>query len=110
VRPKPGGGAMRVTVTLVRAGEPIDRGSLTLETGLDEGVELTLSARGQDYALLAGDGRGEPSLVATIDGRILDPFSAGGFLGVWIGAYATSWGAETDSVVRLDSVEYRALS
>lgn len=105
-----GGGdadAVRITATLVRAGAAHVHGEILLAGSLSGGIELTLSARGQDYALLAGGGAEHPIMVATVDGRSLDSFSAGGFLGLWLGAYATSWGAQTESVLRVDRVEYR---
>ncbi|MBW8764216.1 MAG: family 43 glycosylhydrolase [Microbacterium sp.] len=104
-----GGGeadAARITATLVRAGGSAEQGTITLTGPLAEGVELTCRARGQDYELLAGVEGSQPLRVATVDGTSLDSFSSGGFLGLWLGAYATSVAAETDSVVRVARVEY----
>jgi len=106
-----GGGeadAARVTLTLVRRGETVELGVATLEGSLADGVELACRARGQDYELLAGTRANPPRRVATIDGRSLDSFSSGGFLGLWLGVYATSSGQETESVLRVGNVQYRA--
>lgn len=72
----------------------------------DEPVTLTVRARGQDYALLAEAAGGEPVQVAVVDGRTLDSVSAGGFVGLWIGVFATSEGAPSDTVVHLEQLEY----
>jgi alpha-N-arabinofuranosidase len=104
-----GGGeadAARITATLVRAGESMEQGAIVLEASPADGVELLCRARGQDYELLAAVEGCPPMRVATIDGRSLDSFSSGGFLGLWLGAYATSRGTSTDSVVRVESVAY----
>jgi xylan 1,4-beta-xylosidase len=71
-------------------------------------VRLTLSARGQDYRLGYAVGGVERDLV-TVDGRILDPASAGSFVGVWIGLYATSNGRPTRSRAHVDWFEYLPL-
>jgi len=64
--------------TLTRSGR-----ATPLGTG-PAGTTLALRTHGQDYTLLV-DG----TEVATADGRSLDSVSAGGFLGLWIGPYAT---------------------
>lgn len=106
-----GGGdpdAVHLTVSLLRAGEAVEQGEeVVLDRSLADGVELTLSARGQGYALFAGAAGSRPLPVATIDGRSLDSFSTGGFVGLWIGAYATSAGVVSDSVLRIEKAEYR---
>jgi alpha-N-arabinofuranosidase len=72
----------------------------------DGPVVLAVRARGQDYALLAGTGGDEPSMVATCDGRTLDSVATGGFLGLWIGVYATSNRRPTTTTVEVESVDY----
>ena len=71
----------------------------------DGPVVLSVRARGQDYALLADDGTGERT-VTTLDGRLLDSVTTGGFLGLWIGVYATSNGRPTTSTVEVERFEY----
>lgn len=81
-------------------------GELKLAGGADEPVTLTVAARGQDYALLAGVADAEPQLVATADGRTLDSVATGGFLGLWIGVYATSNGRPTSTTAHVRRFEY----
>jgi alpha-N-arabinofuranosidase len=66
-----------------------------------EEVELSLRGRGYDYALRCGD----VGMIGA-DGRELDASATGGFLGLWIGAYATSTGADPRGEVRLARFEY----
>lgn len=70
------------------------------------GVRLSLHARGQDYALLVAAEGHDPVQVAVVDGRTLDSVSAGGFLGLWIGPYASSNGRPSTTVAHVDRVEY----
>ncbi|GAA1808325.1 glycoside hydrolase family 43 protein [Nesterenkonia flava] len=65
-------------------------------------VRLGISAREQDYALSI-DGEH----IAAVDGRVLDTVSTGGFLGLWVGVFATSDGAPTNSTITLERFEYR---
>jgi len=44
--------------------------------------------------------------VALADGRMLDSVATGGFLGLWMGIYATSSGRPTGTVVEVESFEY----
>jgi alpha-N-arabinofuranosidase len=44
--------------------------------------------------------------VAVADGRQLDSVAAGGFIGLLLGMYGTSNGAESTTVVEIESVEY----
>ena len=74
--------------------------------GADDVVTLTVRARGQDYTLLAASAASEPVEVATVDGRTLDSVSAGGFVGLWIGVYATSDGAPSDTIAHVEQLEY----
>jgi xylan 1,4-beta-xylosidase len=95
----------RVVAVHRRAGTESVLGELSLAEG--EGpVTLIVRARGQDYALLAGDGDAEPSTVAVADGRTLDSVATGGFLGVWIGMYATSNGRPTSTTAHMERFEY----
>ncbi len=72
-----------------------------------EPVQLGLRIRGQDYGLLLVRGDTE-TLIATVDGRALDSVATGGFLGLWLGVYATSNGLPTSTVVDLEAFEYRS--
>lgn len=98
-------GERRAVAVLRRGGVESVLGELPV-AGTDGPVTLVVSARGQDYALLAGAGDSEPATVATADGRVLDSVSTGGFLGLWIGVYATSNGRPTTSVVHVHRFDY----
>lgn len=69
-------------------------------------VVLMVSARGQDYGLVVEQAGRPPVTVAVADGRWLDSVTTGGFLGLWIGVYATSRGRESTSSVHVERVEY----
>ena len=69
-------------------------------------MTLTVCARGQDYSLFAGVAGDDPSPVAVVDGRTLDSVATGGFLGLWIGVYATSNGRPTTTVAQVEVFEY----
>lgn len=94
----------RVVAVQRRGGVESTLGELPL--GAEGPVALVVRARGQDYALLAGEGEGEPVLVATVDGRALDSVATGGFLGLWIGVYATSNGRPTTTTAHVERFEY----
>ncbi|MFB7842986.1 family 43 glycosylhydrolase [Microbacterium sp. NPDC056052] len=64
-------------------------------------VEFVLSGRGYDYVF-----RHEGVELVTADGRELDASATGGFLGLWLGAYATSAGADPRGEVRVTRFEY----
>jgi alpha-N-arabinofuranosidase len=111
----PGAGrGRRVVVVHREGGVETTVGEVTLDGALGDEVpvRLSLRARGQDYAFLASlaghaVGDGEPVTVAVVDGRRLDSVSTGGFLGLWIGAYATSNGRPTTTTAHLESFVYR---
>ena len=94
----------RVVAVHRQAGVETTLGELAL--GAAGPVTLTVSARGQDYSLLASSGVGEPATVAMVDGRSLDSVTTGGFLGLWIGVYATSNGRPTATIAHVDLFEY----
>jgi xylan 1,4-beta-xylosidase len=96
----------RVVAVHRRAGVETTLGELSLPDGAQERVTLTVSARGQGYSLLAGVAGDEPSTVAVVDGRTLDSVATGGFLGLWIGVYATSNGRPTTTVAHVELFEY----
>ena len=99
----------RAVVVHRRAGEDTTLGEVALPGAVVDGVTLGLSARGQDYALLAEVEGHEPVTVAVADGRTLDSVATGGFLGLWVGVYATSNGRPTTTVVDVERVEYLPL-
>ena len=101
-----GGDGRRVLAVHRRGGVETSLGELSLADPADASVTLTVSARGQVYALLAGPAGEEPATVAVLDGRTLDSVATGGFLGLWIGAYATSNGRPTTTVARVEAFEY----
>ncbi|WP_300267013.1 glycoside hydrolase family 43 protein [Microbacterium sp.] len=66
-----------------------------------DSVRLGVRARAYDYALLAG---GE--VLHTVDGRELDASSTGGFLGLWLGVFATSHSQAPRGSVGIRSFRY----
>ncbi|MBB2923515.1 hypothetical protein FHR80_002440 [Cellulomonas cellasea] len=106
-----GGRTRDVVAVHRRGGVDHERGRVTLAAGPDEPLVLTISARGQDYALTAaragaaGSG-GDGQVVAVVDGRELDTVATGGFVGLWLGVYGTSNGRPTSTSVTVHTVEY----
>ena len=102
------GGSDGVLVRAVhrRAGSDVLLGELALAA--TDTVRLGIRARGPRYELCVRVGDRDVT-VATADARTLDSVATGGFLGLWLGAYATSNGARTNSVVRVTDVTYRPL-
>ena len=124
----------RVRAVHRRGGEDRVLGEATVPGRAGDPVVLAVSARGQDYALLAGvpdaagpsglaaradpvdpsdpsdragaPGTGGLAVVAVADGRTLDSVATGGFLGLWIGVHATSNGAPTGTVAHVERFEY----
>lgn len=93
----PGAGGLRVRAAHRRSGTETVLGEVPVDAGADGAVRLALRARGQDYAL-AVVGASEAT-VAVADGRTLDTVATGGFLGLWIGVYATSNGRPSEATV-----------
>ncbi|MCL1800753.1 MAG: glycoside hydrolase family 43 protein [Promicromonosporaceae bacterium] len=58
----------------------------------ENAVKLGLRIREQDYRCVFISNDGAEQTVGTINGRTLDTASAGGFIGLWLGIYATSNG------------------
>ncbi|MFI2754927.1 family 43 glycosylhydrolase [Cellulomonas sp. P22] len=81
-------------------------GEAVLPGDVADPVTLTVSARGQDYSLLVEAPGAEPVLAAVADGRTLDSVATGGFLGLWIGVYATSNGRPTTTTAHFERFEY----
>lgn len=100
-----GGDRRRVRAVRVDGDVRTVLGEVDLQGGAGR-ITLTVAARGQDYALLVQEDGRDPVPVATADGRWLDTVATGGFLGLWLGVYATSAGRPTSSVLRVERVEY----
>lgn len=66
-----------------------------------ESVRLTIRARRYSYELI-----GEGTVLGTADGRELDAASTGGFLGLWLGVFATSHGRPPRGSVRVHDFQY----
>ena len=93
------GGGLRLSSDRCRGGE-LQHRDLGPVPETDE-VEFSLRGRGYEYAL----GHAGADAVAA-DGRELDASSTGGFLGLWIGVFATSAGADPRGEVRVTRFEY----
>jgi alpha-N-arabinofuranosidase len=92
------GNDYRVRVTQVVAGTETILGEQIVSLN-PTAVRMQLGINGQDYGCEIQAADGQYHRVATIDGRNLDTATAGGFLGLWLGIYATSFGLPTKSVV-----------
>lgn len=72
-----------------------------------EVVYLKVTARGQDYNFYYGLSEAEMELLAeNVDGRILSSDVAGGFVGAYIGLFASSNGKASDNVADFDWFDY----
>lgn len=77
--------------------------------GLAQGpVDVVLQAAGQEYAFGVETGDGFVAVATVHGGRLSSP-EAGGFLGVWLGPYATGRGTATATVADVERVEYGGL-
>jgi xylan 1,4-beta-xylosidase len=101
-----GAAGRRVVAVHRQGGVERTLGEAHLPGGPGDPVVLAVRARGQEYELLAGAPGGTPTRVAVADGRTLDTVATGGFLGLWIGVYATSNGEPSSTVVQVEQVEY----
>lgn len=101
-------GGREVLVVERFGGEEVVVGRAALEPlGLAEGpVDVVLHATGQEYALGVRTLRGFHAVATVHGGRLSSP-EAGGFLGVWVGPYATGRGTTTATVADVECVEYR---
>ncbi|WP_223701488.1 glycoside hydrolase family 43 protein [Sutcliffiella deserti] len=110
----------RMEMTLSRDGNSIVR--LVERNG---GLECTLvempireaklyfkvEAKGQDYSFFYGENEDEwKALYLNTDGRILSSDVAGGFVGAYIGMYASSNGIVSDNYADFDWFEYKELN
>ena len=72
-----------------------------------EEVYLKVIARGQEYNFYYGSSEAEMELLAqNVDGRILSSDVAGGFVGAYIGLFASSNGKASDNVADFDWFDY----
>jgi alpha-N-arabinofuranosidase len=100
----PAAGGLLVRATHRRAGTDVLLGELALEaTGR---VRLGVRVRGAEYSLWVRVGDRDV-VVATADGRTLDSVATGGFLGLWLGPYATSNGGPSGTVIAVEDFSYR---
>jgi alpha-N-arabinofuranosidase len=74
-------------------------------------VYLQVEAHGQAYGFHQADSPDGPwtTLAENVDGRILSTPVAGGFLGAFIGLYASSNGRRSASCADFDWFEYASL-
>ncbi len=105
-----GADARRFVAVHRRDGVDSVLGEAVLPGDVADPVTLTVSARGQDYALLVEAPGAEPVTVAVADGRTLDSVTTGGFLGLWLGVYATSNGRPTATTAHVERFEYLPVS
>jgi alpha-N-arabinofuranosidase len=89
-----------------RGGHEHILGEATPDIAVGATLRLSVEVRDTDYTLAITVGSGPAETVAIADGGLLDSVAAGGFIGLMLGMYATSNGAESDTVVEIDSVEY----
>ena len=103
-------GAWTAIVVHRRKGADEAIGTVGLDVTDGAEVGLRLRARGQDYAFevtrIGADGEVATLPVAVADGRTLDSVATGGFLGLWVGVYATSEGRETQSQATVGPLTY----
>lgn len=98
-------GACRV-IQLVKCDAGVEE-LLAAEEFEAEKVYLQAIAKGQDYSFYYGGRKGDfKPLVEGVDGRILSPDAAGGFVGAYIGLYASSNGAMSYNHADFDWFEY----
>ena len=85
--------------------------SLLAEQPIGEGrVYFKVEAYGQDYSFYVGTHPGTWQPVAeAVDGRILSTPVAGGFVGAYVGMYASSNGQPSENVADFDWFEYVGL-
>jgi len=70
-------------------------------------IYLKVSANGQDYNFSYGESLEDMEiLLANVDGRILNPDTAGGFVWTYIGMFASSNGKTSDNYADFDWFEY----
>lgn len=99
-------GGRRVVAVHRRGGTDHEVGAATLPGPVDAATALGVEVRGAVLHLTAADGGGAPVRVATVSTGDLDSVAAGGFLGLWLGPYATSAGEPTATTARVRGITY----
>lgn len=80
---------------------------LAQETFDSEVIYLKVMAKGQAYNFYYGSSPYEmKTLAENVDGRILSSDVAGGFIGTYIGLFASSNGKDSDNIVDFDWFDY----
>ncbi|HEX2926676.1 MAG TPA: glycoside hydrolase family 43 protein [Ruminiclostridium sp.] len=74
-----------------------------------EHIHMAVEAHGQDYSFYYGYGNELLELAADVDGRILSTDLAGGFVGTYIGMFASSNGLESKNKADFDLFEYSGI-
>ncbi len=70
-------------------------------------IYLKITANGQNYSFYYGESLVDMKLLLeNVDGRILSPDMAGGFVGTYIGMFASSNGNSSDNVADYDWFDY----
>lgn len=70
-------------------------------------IYMKITACGQDYSFYYGESLEEMKLLIDhVDGRILNPDTAGGFVGTYIGMFASSNGNISDNTADFDWFDY----
>ncbi len=73
-------------------------------------IYLKINAKGQDYSFYYGDSSDNMKLlIDNVDGRILSSDIAGGFVGAYIGIFASSNGHTTNNIADFDWFDYKVL-
>ncbi|MEH7492005.1 glycoside hydrolase family 43 protein [Neobacillus niacini] len=75
-----------------------------------DSLYLKITASGQDYSFFYGESLEKSQLLAdNVDGRILNPDSAGGFVGTYIGMFASSNGNQSENAADFDWFDYEEI-
>ena len=80
-------------------------GSTTLSGTGTPNSRVQVTVNGSPVGVTTVDGG--RTVVATADARTLDSVATGGFIGLWLGVYATTPDPASATVVEVDRVEYR---
>ncbi len=101
-------GATRLAVEGIhrRAGAESVLGTREISIQAGQPVVLGLHIRERDYVLTVRTGGDPEVMVASADGGMLDSATVGGFLGLWLGVYATSMHPGSAADVGIERFEY----
>lgn len=103
---QPGEGGVMASLVHRQAGVETVLGTALLATEASA-LRLSVRIRAATYAFSIAAGDDPAVLVGTADGTTLDTVSTGGFLGLWLGVYATAHGRDSATVLDVDEVVYR---